>query len=266
VTSPFRDAPISPSEVRRILRRAAELAERDPETASAERAMTRSELERAAADLGLPASAIARAIDHDENAEAAEEKGHWFLGGKTRIVLEREIPAEPSEREREDLIDEIREVMGDTGTLESVGNNLVWRTTVTRNAPQAFTIRIRFRDGRTRVVIEERLLGQAIGLFVGLGVGGGIGPMGGYIMACIKLGAIGLVFPLLWIPTMLLLARTIFAGMTRRHAKTMRETMNRIEQCATKWQGTRIAASEKTRVAEAEPLEAEAEQTHQSRA
>ena len=89
MTSPFRDAPISPSEVRRILRRAAEIAERDPETASAERAMTREELERAAAELGLPASAIARAIDHEE-PEAGEVEGHWFLGGKTRIVLERD--------------------------------------------------------------------------------------------------------------------------------------------------------------------------------
>lgn len=266
MTSPFRDAPISPSEVRRILRRAAEIAERDPETAGAERAVTRSELERAAADLGLPASAIARAIDHDEGEEPSEAKGHWFLGGKTRIVLEREIAAEPSQREREDLLDEIREVTGDTGTVESVGNSLVWRATMTRNAQQTFTIRMRFRDGRTRVVIEERLLGQAIGLFVGLGVGGGVGPMGGYIMACIKLGAIGLVFPLVWIPLMLLLARTIFVGITQRRVRTMNETMKRIERCASSWQGTRVVA-DKTRVAEAEPLEAgelEGERAHRT--
>ena len=266
MSSPFRDATMSPAEVRRVLKRAAEIADRDPETAKVERAMTRGELETAAAELGIPESAVARAIDRpDEESEIDETaKGSWFLGGKTRLVLERELPVEPTQAQREDLLEEIRDVVGDVGTIESVGNTLVWHATQTRNATSTLSVRMRFRDGRTRVVMEERLLGQAIGLFVGLGVGGGVGPLGGYIALITKIGALGLVAPLVWIPLMLILARTIFAAMTRRRARTMREVMRRIERHAASWEGTRVApalAEEKTRVADAEPLEDEAADT-----
>lgn len=254
---------MSPAEVRRVLARAAKIAERDPETAKVERAMTRAELESAAADLGIPESAVARAIDHpDEEGEIEEDaKGSWFLGGKTRMVLERELPCEPTHSQREDLLDEIRDVTGDVGTIESLGNTLVWHATPTQNRnASTLSVRMRFRDGRTRVVMEQRLLGQAIGLFVGLGVGGGIGPMGGYIALIAKIGALGLVAPLVWIPMMLLLARTIFSAMARRRARTMRDVMRRIERHAATWEGTRVAPA-KTRVEEAEPLEEEAAAT-----
>jgi hypothetical protein len=120
------------------------------------------------------------------------------------------------------------------------------------------SVRMRFRDGRTRVVMEQRLVGQAVGLFVGLGVGGGIGPMGGYIALIAKIGALGLVAPLVWIPLMLILARTIFSAMARRRARTMRDVMRRIERHAMTWQGTRVEpVVEKKRVQQedAEPLE-----------
>jgi hypothetical protein len=266
VSSPFRDATMSPAEVRRVLARAAEIAQRDPETAKVERAMTRAELEGAAADLGIPASAIARAIDQPDDDREMDEatKGSWFLGGKTRIVLERELPSEPTQAQREDLLDEIREVTGDVGTIESLGNTLVWHATTTRNTTRALSVRMRFRDGRTRVVIDERLVGQAVGLFVGLGVGGGIGPMGAYIALIAKVGVIGLVAPLVWIPLMLLLARTIFSGMARRRARTARDVMRRIEKDAARWEGTRVAPAveeeeKKTRVVEAEPLDEDEE-------
>jgi hypothetical protein len=243
VTSPFRDATLSPAEVRRVLKRIAEKVERP---------MTRTELEAAALELGLTESAIASAFDQTSDDDGAEEaKGSWFLGGRTRISMERELPCEPTQAQREDLLDELREAAGDVGTIESLGNTLVWHATPSRNAQQSLSVRMRFRDGRTRIVIEERLLGQAIGLFVGLGVGGGIGPMGAYIALITKIGLLGLVAPLIWIPMMLLLARTIFARMTQRRVRTMNEMMKRIERHAAGWQGTRIA------VAEAEPLEEE---------
>ena len=261
--SPFRDATMSPAEVRRVLARAAAIAERDPETAKVERAMTRAELTSAAADLGIPESAVARAIDHpDEEGEIDDAaKGSWFLGGKTRLVVERELPCEPTQAQREDLLDEIRDITGDVGTTESLGNTLVWHSTQTRNTTRTLSVRMRFRDGRTRVVMEERIAGQAVGLFVGLGVGGGIGPMGAYIALIAKIGVLGLVVPLVWIPLMLLLARTIFSGMARRRAIRMKDVMRRIERHASSWEGTRVApaAEKKTRVSEAEPLESEEE-------
>jgi hypothetical protein len=56
-------------------------------------------------------------------------------------------------------------------------------------------------------------------------------------VAIAKLGAVGLVFPLLWIPCMLLLARTIFGAMARRRARLVRELMARVTEIATEWRG-----------------------------
>jgi hypothetical protein len=109
-------------------------------------------------------------------------------------------------------------------------------------------------------VIEETLTNPATGLFVGLGVGGGIGPMGGYIMAIVKLGVVGLVFPLLWIPLMLLLARTIFGVMSRRRQQALEQLMSRLKKSADGWSvpKVRVAAAKSDDDAERE-AEAESE-------
>ncbi len=239
MSQPFREAQIAPRDVRRILRRAAELADSDTATAHAERGMTRTELERAAGELGLPATAVARAIDDDAGAEL--ERGpldaphSLFLGAPTHLVMETEVAGEPSETDREDLVEEIRDAVGQTGSIEVMGKTLTWRLgSGVRNA-RDFTVRLRSRNGRTRIVIEERLGQQATGLFVGIGVGGGVGPMGGYIAAMVKFGMMALVIPLLWIPLLLLLARGIFVQLARRRSRSMAEVMKRLTRSAAGW-------------------------------
>jgi hypothetical protein len=264
---PFREQRYSAQEVRRILRRAAELAEDDPETPAAERALTREELTHAAGDLGLPESAVARAAAQGEGEPAAapsEAPRSAFLGARTRIVLTEEIEGEPSEADREDLVELIREVTGETGAVETTSKTLTWRVDpVYRGQGRAISVRLRSRDGRTRVVMEERLGRQATGLFVGLGVGGGIGPMGAYIAAIAKLGVVGLMFPLVWIPLMLLLARTIFIGLEARRRRTLANVMRGIRRNAAGWSKraapSRISVPRKAEADGAEEAEAEAE-------
>src|SRR6185437_7158056 len=103
MADPFREQRLSPSDVRRILRRASELADEDPETPSVERALTREELTRAAGDLGLPPSAVARAFEQGEGEGGAanDVPRNAFLGAPTRIVLTEEVVGEPSEDDRE---------------------------------------------------------------------------------------------------------------------------------------------------------------------
>jgi hypothetical protein len=236
MADPFREPQLPPSEVRRILRRAAELAEHDPGTSGAERPMTRDELERVAGELGLPASSIARAFDPaGDNPGPARGKRPWFLGSPTRLVAEAEVAGEPSESQREDLIDDIRDAVGEAGMIESVGKSLTFRLTPGASKRRDLSVRLRSRDGRTRIVVEERLGNQAAGLFFGLGFGGGLGPMGAYIAAVAKLGVVGLVFPLLWIPTMLVLARTIFGALARRRTRTLTDVMERLKRSAAHW-------------------------------
>jgi hypothetical protein len=284
MADPFREHRFSAKDVRRILRRAAELAEHDAATAAVERSLTREELERAAADLGLPASALARAAEHAEgdppagagNSRAAPPS--VFFGAPTRLVLEKEVEGEPGEADREDLLEDIRDVVGDTGTIESMGKTLIWRLgPVYRGNGRDLSVRLRARDGRTRIVVEERFKGLAAGLFVGIGFGAGFGPMGGYILAIVKLGAVGLVFPLLWIPLMVLLARTLFVAAVGRRRRALENVMRRLEQRAASWPHAgasgraRIAASTETRVEVADGAaddgeEAEAEEAAEAHA
>jgi hypothetical protein len=107
---PFRERLFDAAEVRRALRVAVELAEHDPETKKTERALTRAELERSAEELGLPASAIGRALQGDELPGGRPQDRSRWIGAPTRIVLEAEVPGEPSEADREDLVEDIREV------------------------------------------------------------------------------------------------------------------------------------------------------------
>jgi hypothetical protein len=268
MADPFREQRFDPRSVRRILKKAAELADKDASEASDGRALTRDELEQAAADLGLPARAVAEAMrsDDDQAASGTREQEHnWFIGAPTRIVLDEEVPGEPSEEDREDLIEEIHAAIGGGGSVERVGKTLVWNMNPGyRGRGRSLSIRVRSRDGKTRIIIEESLTNPATGLFVGLGVGGGIGPMGGYIMAMVKLGAIGMIFPLLWIPLMLLLARTIFGAMSRRRQRDLEKLMARLKRRAAGWSPTKVrVASSASADAEAE-READAEREAES--
>ncbi len=261
MADPFREQRLDPRAVRRILKKAAELADKDPNAASDGRALTREELERGAADLGLPASAVAEAMRaDDETADAPRPQEHnWFIGAPVRIVLDEEVPGEPTEEEREDILEEIHAVLGAGGTAERIGKTLVWNMSPGyRGRGRNLSVRIRSRNGKTRIVIEENLTNTATGLFVGLGVGGGIGPMGGYIVAIIKLGVIGVAFPLLWIPLMLLLARTIFGAMSRRRERDLEKLMARLKKSAAGWSAPKVRVAAASSDAEAE-READAE-------
>jgi hypothetical protein len=263
MSDPFREQRFSAKQVRRILERAAALAEDDPGTRAVERTLTREELERAAGELGIPTSAVNAALGHADGDEGEEQvpeaQKTGFIGAPTRILLEREFEGEPDDLQREDLIEDIRGATGETGTVESVGKQLVWRNGYGPKN-RDLSVRVRSRDGRTRLTVEERLGRQATGLFVGLGVGGGVGPMAGYIGAVAMLGPVALVIPVVWISLMLLTARTIFGRMASRRQREAAKLMRRLEKSAARWshpKAKRRVAEEK--VAEEEETEREAE-------
>jgi hypothetical protein len=266
MSDPFREQRFSAKDVRRIVRRAADLAEHDAATASVERSLTREELERAALELGLPASAVARAASPDEGAEvddekAAERRKHSaFIGAPTRLVLEAEVEGEPGESDREDLVEDIRDVIGETGSVERVGKTMVWKLDPGyRGQGRELSVRLRSRHGRTRIVVEERLARAATGLFVGLGVGGGIGPIGAYIAVIANAGPVGLLFPLAWIPLMLLLARTIYGALAHRRERALRKLMRRMTARAAGWSAPDVAARRRVAQAARSRIETEGE-------
>src|SRR5512145_1417613 len=148
---PYREPRLDAAEVRRVLKRAVELAEHDPAIASAERTLSRAELERGAANLGIPTSSVAHALA-SEGVQASEAGRSWFIGAPTRILFEREVAGEPSEADREDLLEELRIALGDTGTTESVGQTLIWKLTPQYGGKgRDLSVRLRWREGRTRI-------------------------------------------------------------------------------------------------------------------
>ena len=91
MADPFRERQLSPAEVRRILRRALELAEEDAETRAVETSMTEADLVRHAADLGIPRTALRSAAAEHAPPEESKEKGNPWLGAPLRTLFEEEI-------------------------------------------------------------------------------------------------------------------------------------------------------------------------------
>lgn len=155
MASTFREKQLRPAEVRRILRRAAEIAETDPETASVERALTADELTRRASELGLPASAVARAIGAPE-VPAPDAKGPWLAA--RAVTLEQEIPGELPLERYEQIVAGVGAAVGVEGRTEVVGKTLSWF----EGRAVRPLVTIRSRDGQTTVKVEDRLDGAVL--------------------------------------------------------------------------------------------------------
>jgi hypothetical protein len=170
--SPFRERRFAPADVRRILRRAVDAADHDEATAAAEKPLTQEEIERLGGELGLPATAIQRAIAGDAEIQRARVSP-W---GRRRIAFEDEIDGELPADRHEDVVDAIQASMGDGGRAQVVGRTLTWTPTPqTPGQGRQLTVSVRSRDGKTRVRVEENLSQQFLGLHLGFGLGLGIG-------------------------------------------------------------------------------------------
>src|SRR5262245_6223499 len=107
--SPFRERRFAPADVRRIVRRALDLAERDADTKATERPLTQEEIERLGGELGLPPTAIRSAIADDASpADAAPSPST----SPRRLVFEEELEGELPASLQEDVVDAIAGHLG----------------------------------------------------------------------------------------------------------------------------------------------------------
>ncbi|MFT3770021.1 MAG: hypothetical protein QM820_31725 [Minicystis sp.] len=221
-SSPFRDRRFAPHDVRRILRRAAEISEHDADTQAAERALTLGEIERLGGELGLPAAAIREAARDDATPTAPTPDE---APDQRRIVLEDEIEGELPAAHDEDIVDAITNVFGDSGRTQFVGRTMTWSPTPVMNGQQRqITITVRVRDGRTRIRIDERLrqlyLALFVGIGMGLGFGGGVG-LGLPLALALKAPALGLVVFLAFALLGWVLPHLIFGAIRRNRIDTL---------------------------------------------
>jgi len=151
--------------VSQILRRAAEL-----ELGGGLRArggLTSTDIERVAEEAGLDPTAVRAAI---AERERAPEPTAGLFGGPLRVRQARVLDAELDERGVEEVLDLAQHELGMFGETYRNGRTHTWSP---KGVPRNLQVRVQVRDGRTEIVVDERL-GPLAGALWG-GVFGGVG-------------------------------------------------------------------------------------------
>lgn len=178
MSDPFRARRIPPDEVRRIVRRASDLAAIDAAAQDAGPPLTEAELSQKLTELGISKEIVDRAMKPIE--PSAQEAGD----GAVRVVREIEIEGMLPPERHEEIADVISAAMKMQGRVSAVGNKLTWVPSGILTEP---TMTVHSKDGRTRIRYVETISnrGQAtlgfatLGGFAGI-IAGGLG-MGGAV-------------------------------------------------------------------------------------
>ncbi len=170
--SPFRERRLSPEEIQRVVKRAAELANTDP-TSDVGGPLTADELETRLAELGIPKDVARRAMQPVPPAPAPS------ADGATRVEREAVIEGMVDPARFDEIADAIASVMKSEGRTSAVGNKLTWTPGGVLMEP---AITVQAKDGQTRIRYVETLAnrGQVLlgfGTLAGLSglIGGGMG-------------------------------------------------------------------------------------------
>jgi hypothetical protein len=156
-----------------------------------------------------------------------------LFGGPFTIRFERSIPGELSESGFERLVPEIQRVADGHGHASFLARTLTWRS-VSPDSQCSLQVTISSLDGRTRILIEERL-GQLAGQLYGGIVGGGGGGIGLGVGLGVGIGALqSAVFAIAWpvgvFTAAFLLARTIHRSTARRRQRALRDLLDKLTE------------------------------------
>lgn len=146
--APFRERQLAPDEVRRVVKRAMELAMVDAAAAEGGAAMTEAELARRLSELGVPADLAARAM------EAPLRAAEPAADGAIRVVREVDVEGMISTERHEEIADAISTAMKLPGRVSVVGNKLSWVPGGLLTEP---AVTVHSKNGRTRVRYVETL-------------------------------------------------------------------------------------------------------------
>jgi len=97
-----------------------------------------------------------------------------WLGGPVRLAFSRTVDGELPDSAHIEVVELIRERVGEVGTVSRLEGSLAWTSTANQKSVGPFvSVTVTSRRGQTTIRIEERL-GQLAGAIYG-GIGGGIG-------------------------------------------------------------------------------------------
>ncbi|HET7374341.1 MAG TPA: serine/threonine-protein kinase [Gemmatimonadaceae bacterium] len=225
-------------EVDEIIRRASELEAANPTQSGA---MTIGGVEAIAAEVGIAPGLVrsaAASVTPSETAAAVmliePPKRNAFIGGPTRVLVQRVVPGELRESDFPRLVDEIRRAFQNVGYVSQLGRSMTWSMSRGSAGRRDVDVAISVGDGNTRIVVEETLWGMIGGIFGGLGGGlggGGTGPIIATVVALHAAPALPIVLPI-WYAGVFVLARTSFQRLARRRQRELEQTADRLATTA----------------------------------
>lgn len=224
-----------PDEIEAIVNRAAEIEATNPTLAGS---MTIGGVEQIARDVGIDkrhvksavASLSPRAISRDSGIEPPRR--NWFIGGPTRLLLERIIDGELSEGDYPLLVEEIRIVLGEVGQVSQLGSSFTWSVNTGKSSLQQIEVAVGVRRGKTRIIVQENLNNLIGAVFGGIGGGvggGGLGPIMASIFGGLHLAPAAALFVVpAWLVTVFGITRSSYFYAVKRREKKLRRLIDRL--------------------------------------
>ncbi|MEE8360587.1 MAG: hypothetical protein V3R71_00455 [Gemmatimonadales bacterium] len=215
-------------EVGLILRRATELQRTEP-SARDQSDLTLAELEEIAVEAGIDPHLLRRA------ARDLEYQGPTTFGGRLAgvplvIQLERVVAGEYPAEHLDELIPVIQVATDGQGHASAVGKTLTWNSR-SDSKLSSQQVLVSANNGETLIRIEERYSELAGALFGGImaGVGGGAGlGVGGALAGTLGSVALGVLFPLIFIPGSYFMARAILAAKVAKRRRAAEGLMEEL--------------------------------------
>ena len=258
------------SEVRDIVRRAAELEASHP---TAGGAMTIGGIERLAEEALIPPEDVRRAVAAFESSHAAPAAGggrggvgrertvparprnaHGFwlandgmpetpgqraavfwLGAPTYLLFDRSVSGELPDIEFPPLVELIRSELGQVGQVGQLGRSFSWSMVRGPGSTRDVQVLVSVRSGSTRIQVRENLGAMAGGLIGGLtgGLGGGgMGPILGILAGGLHAPMAALVAAPLWFAAVFSGARSAYYYSVKRRRAQLSQLADRLESLA----------------------------------
>ena len=219
----------SEEEVQQVLRRAAQLQQRDSRIPTDVRALSLAELERIATDSGIDVQQIHRAILELEGRR--HRAGSGLLGAPSHVHLERVVDHEIPNGAFESLVSEMNRALGTDGQVSTLGGTLTWSAPNTGSGPVEITIsRV---EGGTRIALDASFGGLLGATFGGIGGGLGVG-LGGPFAAAIgqltQSWAAAATTISLALALALSLARSLYAIIVRRRIRRLEQLIDQLSE------------------------------------
>lgn len=234
-TDPVSSRRYTDEEVKRLLKRAAELESEGPALPARVDGPTLAEIESIASEAGINPGLVrqaARELDSPGGGiTVLAPQSSAFLGAPTVFELERAVRGEIDQATLERLVGPIQRVADGMGHPSLLGKTLTWQSE-DASKTRMLQVSVTIGRGETRLSIEERYGNLAGALFGGIVGGGGTG-IGLGVGFGVGLGALGsalfaAVFPIVALGGTWALARGIFRNSVRGRMRKLTKLMNEL--------------------------------------